>query len=279
MPATALLTLLLAAQAPAAAQDPEPLTAARIRAMPADALARRLLGDASAIVYPMLPESRIRDRADDDGSQWVRYYTRPRVAPRAGICQTDFLHVELVPAGAPSPDTPLRVRQITTSGVFIVQDVARSRQGGAPRDAERAALDAACAAIDPRQAEIVLADNAEQLERAIALTVDLRAAAGTGRIGVPLACRDGDERRIAQAACLRSMAELRTQTIHDVELVDGCWGMDRPGAFALDNRCLRAWLWGPQRRDRIEIEFAFRWGRQELVRIAVQPKPVLTGDY
>ena len=62
--------------------------------------------------------------------------------------------------------------------MFIVQDVARSRQGGAPRDAERAALDAACAAIDPRQAEIVLADNAEQLERAIALTVDLRAAAG-----------------------------------------------------------------------------------------------------
>lgn len=265
MPATALLTLLLAAQAPAAAQDPEPLTAAQIRAMPAEALARRLLGDASAILYPIPSESPTGGEADD-GSQWVRYYTRPRVSPRAGICETDYLSVALVPAGAPGPDTLLRVRQITTSNLFIVQNAARSRQGGAPGDAERAALDAACAAIDPRQAEIVVAENAEQLERAIALTVDLRAAAGTGRIGVPLACRDGDERRIAQAVCLRSMAELRTQTIHDVELIDE---YDDDAEL----RCVQAWFWDAEHRGRVEIRFALRWGTQTLVRIDVRPRP------
>ncbi|MEA3014557.1 MAG: hypothetical protein QOD42_3102 [Sphingomonadales bacterium] len=267
MRATALLTLLLAAPAPAAAQDQEPLTAARIRAMPAETLARRLLGDSGAIVYPMQPVSPTRgDRADGDGPQSVSYYTRPRVALRAGICETDFLYVILAPTGAPGPDTPLLVRQVRTSGVFIVQDVARVRQGGEPSDAERAALDAACAAIDPREAEIALADNAEQLGHAITLTADLLTAARAGRTGVPLGCRDGDERRIAQIACLRGMTELRTETIHNVELIDEC---DDDAELS----CVQAWLWDARHSGRVEIRFALRWGTQTLVRIDVRPRP------
>jgi hypothetical protein len=264
MRATALLTLLLAAPASAAAQDQEPLTAARIRAMPAETLARRLLGDASTIVYPMPSESPA-GREADDRSQWLRYYTRPRVSPRAGICETESLSVALVPAGAPGPDTPLRVRQVATSGVFIVQNVTRSRQGGAPGDAERAALDSACAAIDPRQAEIVRAENADQLGHAVTLTANLLDSVA-GRAGVPLVCRDAEERRVAQAACLRGLTELRTETIHDVELIDECDDDE-------DLSCVQARLWDARHSGRVEIRFALRWGTQTLVRIDVRPGP------
>jgi hypothetical protein len=49
--------------------------------------------------------------------------------------------------------------------------------------------------------------------------------------------------------------------------------MDRPRAFADENRCWRVRLRDVNRRDRVEIDFVYRWFRQELLRIEVRPQP------
>ena len=105
-----------------------------------------------------------------------------------------------------------------------------------------AGLDAACAEIDPRQVELVFADHPHQLGRAVALVADLLESAGSAD-PAPAICRDGAERRLSNDDCLRSLAALRIGSLNHVAMFDGCWGMERRGAFALDNRCLRARLW------------------------------------
>jgi hypothetical protein len=291
MRALLLLALALAAATPAPAQ--EPLTEASLRAMPPDALSLRLLGESAAIAFPLPPEQQTRG-AHYDGMIWIRFRTRPRASPEPGVCETAVLTILLEPLGAPGPDTPLRPRSMAMSPAeFIVQDLRTARtsmwpnwpedildrRSDARRIEARGRLDAACAAIDPRQAEPVFADHAGQVGRAVALVAAMLDSARAGRTPAPVACQDGAGSPLSNGNCLRLLAALRVESLNQVEMVDGCWGMDRPGAFALENRCLRARLWDAQRRDRIEIEFVFRWGRQELIRIAVQPKPVLTGDY
>ena len=274
--------LALAAATPAPAQ--EPLTEASLRAMPPDALTRRLLGEFGAVAFPLPPEQQMRV-PDSHGMTWVRFLTRPRASFQQGVCETGFFTLLLEPLGAPGPDTPLRARSISASGAaFIVQDVRAARTSTWPNwredDLARlretpAALDAACAEIDPRQVELVFADHAHQVGRAVALVADLLESAGAGRSPAPAICQDGAGRRLSNDDCLGSLAALRIGSLNHVEVLDGCWGMGRRGAFALGNRCLRARLWDPQRRDRIEIDFVFRWFRQELIRIDVRPRPVL----
>lgn len=282
------LILALAAATPAGAQ--EPLTEASLRAMPPDALTRRLLGDFAAVAFPLPPEQQTRG-PDDEGMIWFRFLTRPRASPEPGVCATEHLTIVFQPLGLPGPNTPLRPRSMAmTPAVFIVQDVRTARTSQWPnwpedrldrrsdtrRNEARARLNAACAEIDPRQIELVSADHAHQVGRAVALVADLLESAQAGRAPAPATCQDGAGRPLSNHDCLRALAALRLESLHRVKVVDGCWGMDRPRALAYYNRCFRAWLWDPQRRARIEIDFGFNWGRQELVRIDVRPLPVLT---
>jgi hypothetical protein len=274
--------LALAAAVPAPAQ--EPLTEASLRVMPPEALTRRLLGESAAVAFPLPPEQQ-RRVPDDDGMIWIRFLTRPRASPQPGVCATEFLTVLLEPLGAPGPDTPLRARSMSmTEDAFIVQDVRTARTSLGPNRPEQqrarrnetpARLNAACAGIDPRQVEIVFAPHGEQVGRAVALVADLLESARAGRTPAPAICQDGARRLLSNGDCLRSLGALRVERLNHVEVIDGCWGMDRRGAFALDNRCMRVWLWDPRRRDRIEIDFIFRWLRQELIRIEVRPLPGL----
>lgn len=282
-----LLTLALAVATPGAAE--EPLTEASLRAMPPDALARRLLGDFAAVAFPLPSEQQTRG-PDDEGMIWFRFLTRPRASPEPGVCATEHLTMVFQPLGMPGPNTPLRPRSMAmTPATFIVQDVQTARTSLWPnwpedlhdrrsdtrRNEARARLDPACVEIDPRQIELVFADHAGQVGRAVALVADLLEAAQAGRTPVPATCQDLARSPLSNGDCLRLLAALRVGSLNHVELVDSCWGMDRPGGFELENRCLRVWLWDPQRRDRIEIDFIFRWFRQELIRIDVRPRPVL----
>jgi hypothetical protein len=286
MRAALFLILALAAATPAPAQ--EPLTEASLRAMPPDVLTGRLLGEFAAIAFPLPPEQQAR-APDGDGMTWIRFRTRPRASPEPGVCETQLLTVLLEPLGAPGPDTPLRPRSIAMAGgTFIVRDARTARTSSWPNWPARrrawlyeapARLNAACAGIDPRQVELVFADHAGEVGRAVALVADLLESAQAGRTQAPAICQGGERRRLSSQDCLRSLAALRVESLNQVEMVDGCWGMDRRGAFALDNRCLRAWLWDPQRHDRVEIGFVYHWRRQELIRIEVRTVAVAAADY
>jgi hypothetical protein len=249
-----------------AATDAEPLTAAQIRTMPPDLLARRLLGAVAEIAYPLPPDAAAA-RSTDDGVQWVRYYTRPRVADRRGLCETDSLNVALAPVGAPGPDTPLRTWRVDTWSAFIIQDVMGARLGGPLPAARRAEQDASCAALDPRGAVLVLAESAAQIETAVRLVGDLIDSAAVARLTVPIACRDDQGTRLARFACVQMIARQETRKLRHVRLVDAC------GGGGEDIKCWRILLWNTEGPDCLEIDFVFRWARQTLLRIDVRPQP------
>jgi len=266
----------LAIAAATAASAQEPLTESSLRTMPPDVLARRLLGETATIVFPDTSEL-VESREESDGSAGVRYLTLPTASEMAGICQSQFLIVGLEPVGARGPDAPLRVRSIYTSNVFILQDVRAAGASTWPNigpnpvrwDENLAARNTACAAIDPRQAELIIADDAAPgaIGRTVGLVADLVRSARAGRTPAPTTCDDISEQRLSREDCLAMLAAVRVERLNLVRLIDGCWGMDRPDAFEHENRCLQAKLWDPRRNGQIEIEFAFRWGRQELVSI------------
>jgi hypothetical protein len=268
-----ILFLILALAAAVPAQAQEPLTASSIRAMAPDVLTRRLLGESATIAFLERPDQRAI-RVDNHGTVMVYFRTRPTASFAAGICETQFLSVGLDPVGAPGPDAPLRVSGIYTSGTFIVQEVRIAGTSRWPNagpnpgqgDEARSRLAAACAAIDPRRAELVLSEGAEAgaIGRAVALVTDLAGSARAGRLPVPTACTDVSRRRLSREACLHLLAALRVETLNSVRLIDDhCAILPR----RTENRCMRVLLWDAQHSDRIEIDFLLSRDWLTLIRV------------
>lgn len=281
-----LILLTLAAATPASAQ--ETMTEASLRTMPPDLLARRLLGESAALAFP-LPAGQQARAPDDYGRTSVLFLMRPRASTAPGICETDSLVFLFDPLGAPAPNRPLRLHSMVTARYgYIVRDVAVARTGSwpdMPQGSYAQLIDTvkraepACAEIDPRRAEIVSADHAGMVGRGVALVADLLDSARRGRTTVPARCGYGTRHPVSSETCLQLLAALRVESLNSVQLVDGCWDMNRRGAFAMYNRCVRVRLWDAQRRDQVQIDFDIRWGPQELVRVDVRPYVPLSGDY
>jgi hypothetical protein len=279
-----LLSLTLAPAAPAEAQ--EPMTEASLRAMPPDLLSRRLLGESAALAFPLPAEQQVRG-PDDFGRTSVIFLLRPRGSTTPGICEAGSLVVQFEPLGAPGPNTPLRLHSMDTSrSSFIVRDSAIARSGSWPDvpaqsyaqliETQKGA-DLACAGIDPRQVQLVYADGAGPVARAVALVANLLDSARAGRTPVPARCQDEQRQPLSNDDCLRTLAALRTESLIHV-FVDGCEGVDPRAAAVPDILCLRAWLWD-QHHERMEIAFVFHWGRQELIRIVERSIPELPANY
>ncbi len=271
MPVAALLALLLAAQ-PAPVPPPaeaQRLTRERVGAMSPEALTRRLFGDGAlaGLVYPL-------PRFDAMRRRWMplhslTFLTRPRATHRAGVCETDWLTVYFEPRPfALGEDPPVRPRRVGVSTGYFVSDLASARADRVPEGGARWEQDAACAAVDPRQANLIVADDEMHVTGAMELVGDLIAAAGAGRTAAPLLCRDSEGRPVAEAACLAQLARLHADKIGYVQLLERC---GEPGAGLYCQR-IETWEAGAGADEGYVILFELRRGNPAPVRIVVDPR-------
>lgn len=266
MPAAALLTLLLAAQ-PAPAREAQTLTREQVLTMSPEELTRRLFGDGalSGLVFA-------QRRLDPGSRRWMPLYsltflTRPRGTYRAGVCETDHLTILFEPRPlSPGEDPPVRPRRIQVSTSYFVRDLALARADRVPDEAGRVEDDLACAEMDPRDADIIVADGEMQVTRALALVGDLIAAAGAGRTPAPLICRDSEGRPAAEAECLAMLSRLHADKIGYVQLVERCAEQD-PRLY-----CERIETWEAGTDEGYVIQFELRRGDPAPVRIIVDPR-------
>jgi len=266
VPAAALLALLLAAQ-PAPARETQTLTREQVRTMSPEELTRRLFGDGAlaGLVFA-------QRRFDSGRRRWMPLYsltflTRPRGTYRAGVCETDHLTILFEPRPlSPGEDPPVRPRRIQVSTSYFVRDLALARADRVPDETGRVADDRACAEIDPRNADIIVADDEMQVTRALALIGDLIAAAGAGRTTAPLICSDGEGRPAAEAECLAMLARLHADKIGYVQLLERC---GEPGAGLY---CQRIETWEAGTDEGYVIQFELRRGNPAPVRIIVDPR-------
>lgn len=262
--ASALLGLVLAA-GPAFAADPPPLNWAAVRDMPPEALARQLFGEVGGIMYlrphqaptangrPGLPLSRLS------------FLTRPRASYRAGVCETDWVAVEFEPVPfALGSDPAVRPRRFTVSTQFIVQDLAKVRDGGPSVD-EMPSLERACAAIDPREVSPVNAGSAFDVTGTVSLLADLIESARAGRATAPLDCRDHLGQALNEAMCLQNLARLQPERTYQALFLADCV----PGDAT--RYCRQASVWDYSQG--VDIKFEIVRGSDRPARITVTPVP------
>ncbi|HEY7809433.1 MAG TPA: hypothetical protein VIA98_03525 [Allosphingosinicella sp.] len=267
----ALLLLVLAGCAgQAAAAEPPPLTWDRLSDMTPEAVAHELFGafgDGLYLVGGQLPK-----RGDRFGYplRHLSFLSQPRASYRAGVCETDWIQVEL----APLPPTleqlepGLRPRAPKLHTNYIVQDLAKVRDGGPSVD-EMPALEEACAAINPLEAPTILAETAFDITGTVGHVADLVEAAREGKTTAPLACT-GDEGAMPEAECLRMLATLKPETITTAHLEAGC------GRKEADVSCRTAGARYIDREIRIVFETRRRGGGKP-ARITVEMLPDLSG--
>lgn len=261
-----LIALISAMALPSIALAEPLLTETRLRALSPDHLARRLLGDLASITYPLPWDG----RREPDGDYVFRYLTRARTSYRTGICRTEELGVRLEPVGEPGPDAPLRPRSIWTNTAFFIGDLSQARHSTVIPGVMLDRRDAVCAAIDPRQVEVIYGNNPELLAEIIGLVTDLLDAARSGRSLAPTTCVDFQGRNLPREACLAHLARLQALTLNSVEQGSLCWPLGSSNSVP-GNSCKRGWLWDPEHRARVEISFEFRRGGEELSSITVRP--------
>jgi hypothetical protein len=262
--ALALLALALAAPTAAAAADPPPLTWARLRTMTPEAVARSLFGDVGQIMY-----LRPFQMSGTAPPRWplrsLSFLTRPRASYRAGVCETDWVDVEFEPAPfALGPDPGVRPRRFRVMTQYLVQDLAKVREGGPAVEEEAAALERACAVIDPREASAIIATTAFDITGTVGLLANLIDAARQGRTTAPILCRDHNREPIAEADCLRNLARLRPERLASATLTAGC------GRNEIDLYCRQASVWDGS--EIVEVVFELRRGSQVPARVLVDPR-------
>lgn len=224
------LALLLAAS-PAAAQPAPPahgpLTYGELRALPDEALARRLFGALAPdfVLSPRL-DWPSRPLASRRATIWA--WTRPRPSYGWGLCETDRSILTFQPdflrSGADHENPAMRLARIETKTYYIILDRALAEGRTRPDPDRPGAWGAGCGTRDPRRGGVV-ADYPHQLMRAYALVNELGAAARAGRAHVPLDCsrmRWRGPEPADEAACLR---ELRGLGDHSVAWVSECRGI------------------------------------------------------
>ena len=209
------MSVVLASLLPVAAAA-EPIRRSHVIELSDDALARRLFGDMGR---DLIPGYRDRERLRLGRRSYVlRYWTRPRRAATAGICESEELTILLRAESLPpqTPDPALHLTSIETRDWFFVadEDLARRDASLSPDQANR--LDAACAALDPTRAERrAPAESSFQLMRAYALTAQLGDAARAGRAPAGLDCGRINSNRSppTEAECLASLSVLRDRSV------------------------------------------------------------------
>jgi len=259
----ALLALLLAAAPAWAAPEPAPLNWARLRQMTPEAISRQLFGDLGQIMYlqpGQIPATDSFRRPFRD----LRFLSRPRASYRAGVCETDWVTVEFRWApGALGPDPAMRPRRIEVTTQFIVQNLAEARGGGPVVEEALARLETACAAIDPRDVQPIIATTAFDVTGTVAPLADLIEAARAGRALAPLECLGEDGEARGEAECLRELARLQPDKMFHAWLSAGC-DRNETGLYC---RNASVFDFG----SAVEIRFEFRRGSAAPTRVFVKP--------
>ena len=296
--ALALLGLAAVAAAPAPRPDDHGpvLRRSEVAAMTPETLTRKLLGDMAQILYLVpfrLPQPRDRLRLEWLGP--LDFLTRPRRASRAGLCETDALRVTfeyawprivaipsdpvvsadrreaLAPPGEGTTkpplivdDYPLQPRRITMSTRYFVHDRGMARRNEPPEEEARAELDAACAAIDPRDKPPIFAGFDHEAGQGVELLSALIDAARAGRLPPPAECSDRQGARLADEECLNQLRQLDVDALISVDTIAKC-------VPAMPERyCVRLGL----RWDRV-LNFEMAPGKQKPLRIHLAPEPSL----
>ena len=253
MPGFALLALL-GVVGQGAAEHP-PLSWESLRGRPPESIAREVFGAFGEGLYLLpgqIPERNGRLRLP---LRYLRFQSRPRASYRAGVCETDWISLELerAPPTMERLDAGMRPRRLTQLTNYIVQDLAKVRDGGPSVD-EMPALEEACAAIDPREAPTIVADTAFDITGTVPLVADLIQAARKGKAPPTLQCK-GDQGDMPQAECLALLASLRPEAISTAHLEAGC------GRKAPQVSCRTATAWRQEREIRIVFEMRHGAGR------------------
>ena len=263
----AVLAAIVAAVAPAfGATEPVPLTRESVSRMAPDQLARRVFGELGHVMYP-LPYRPPQVGASMLPLQALAFLTRPRGSYRAGICETDRIVVafERQPL-AMGPDPAVRPYRFQVYEAFFVQDFDAAREGGPPEDEEAdAELGQRCAAIDPREKQLIVADSAFDVVGGLDSLADLVEAAQAGRAPAPLQCVDEREQPVAEADCLRRLSRLEPLNLYHARSIPGC---DRR-----DSQVQCRWLEVFDYDSGLDISIEYRRG--SLGPVAVRVKPSL----
>ncbi|TFI57253.1 hypothetical protein E2493_16255 [Sphingomonas parva] len=261
------------------------LTRREVQAMTPDALTGKLFGDMAGMLYPVpyaIPERRRSARRS-----WLtslEFLTRPRATYRAGVCETDALRVEFVPAivrvmperspaqrsptherTAPAPhdgaaDWPVEPRRITLRTRYFVQDAALARRDEPPGEGQSGALDVACAAIDPRERPPIFAGSEHEAASGVRLLsslIDDNRRRGT----MPLECIDLSGARLGNEACRNAIRALDVDALIDVQTIAKCTA--EPDVY-----CVRLGL----RWDR-DLRFEMRQGIASPLRAVLRALP------
>ncbi len=265
--AIAFLALLMTPR-PALAAEPPPLNWARVRDLPPEALARQLFGEVGRIMYLRPIQLPDLTRHPDFALPSLTFLTRPRASYRAGVCETDSVTVELEPVpSAVGPDPAVQPRHFKLSTQFIVQDLAKVRDGGPSAD-EMPELDQACRAIDPREVSLVTAESPFDVAGAVRLLAELVDSARAGRAPAPLECRSFEGEAVRETDCLRNIARLQPERTYHVELIPDCVAGDAT------RHCRRALVGDSP--NALDVRFEVARGSERPTRITVTQVPNMT---
>lgn len=224
--ATLLLFLLGAAPAPAA-DKPVPLTWESVSKMTDEELARRVFGDLGHIMYPRPRGGRSLARFPP-ALRKLEFLTRPRASYRAGLCETDTIHVGFERVGfALGDDPPVRPYRFDKYENHFIQDFKAARTGEPLADEEaRSDLDLACREIDPRTKRLIVASSAFEVVDGLDSLADLIEAAKEKRALAPLECVDRSGEPVSEANCLVRLSHLDPLDLYHSNYVDGCGRKD-----------------------------------------------------
>jgi hypothetical protein len=226
--AAALVAIVLAAGTGLLAREPAPLTKVTARAMPREALARRLFGDLGRIMLPAFfrgaPGARPTRPLDS-----LEFLTIPTATNSPGLCASSAVTVRFAPDGPlAGGDTPVRPTGIETSQFYVVADLGRLRRRDELGEAERRRLNLDCAAIDPREVSNISAPAEYMLVADLRILADLLEAARAGHTAMRVNCTVArDAPPVSESACLQRLAQL---DIRRVSMVDRCEPPSNGGA-------------------------------------------------
>jgi hypothetical protein len=219
--AVALVAIALAAGTGLLARDPVPLTKMTVRTMPERVLSRRLFGDLGQIMLPDVYHGHPGRRATRP-LDLLSFATVPRAANAEGLCETQWVTVYFEPAGPlRGADTPVRPRRVASVEGYIVRDLARIRADPAADAEDEPNADAACQAIDPRNAHRISGRSEFHVQSGLRAVLALIDAAKEGRTLVPLDCSEAmmDGAPLGDAACLAAVGRLG---IGDISGISAC---------------------------------------------------------
>ena len=213
--ALAPLLFALCACATAVTLPAPTITKIESRELPSTVATHRILDQISdfLIYTPGVSDPRRPPtRALTDGN----FYTRTRATDYPGLCTSDIIQIEFRPAGPDrGADTPVRASSIDVGHTFRYLAPPTLEPRG---NADMAAGEPACAAIDPRDdAPFFQADSAEAAANGVWLLQMLRESVQANTLAVPIDCPNGVDCR----------ARLADFTLEHIGSVNGCNAADR----------------------------------------------------